>query len=74
MLRYRRQAAQHKNVIIDEWDDLANLREIFKTNQQQKDLKTEIQHLRLENKLNQQIRHFIDKRLNQLVEQEKSEE
>jgi len=74
VLRYRRQAAQHKNVIIDEWDDLANLREIFKTNQQQKDLKTEIQHLRLENKLNQQIRHFIDKRLNQLVEQEKSEE
>ena len=74
MLRHRRRTTQHKNHNIDEWEGLSKLNEIFKSNQQQKELKIEIQRLRMENKLNQQIRRYIDKRLNQLNGLTNSEE
>lgn len=74
MLRHRRRTTQHNKYGIDVDEDFSNLKDMFASNiQQHKELKIELQRLRLENKLNQQIRRFIDKRLNQLNNKTKSE-
>lgn len=73
MLRHRRRTVQQRNHQYDESDDLSSLKELFERNRRQKELKTEIRFLRLENKLNQQIRRYIDKRLIQLNKQPRSE-
>lgn len=72
MLRHRRRTTKQKNHKIDEWEDLSKLKEMFKGNQEQKELKIEIQRLRVENKLNQQIGRHIDKQLNKLNGQTES--
>jgi hypothetical protein len=74
LLRHRRRTTKQKNSKIDEWQDISKLKEMFKGNQEQKDLKIEIQRLRMENKLNQQIGRHIDKQLNQLNGQTELEE
>lgn len=72
MLRHRRRTTQQPQQTIDEWEELSNLREKFKRNLQQKELKIEMQRMQMENKLNHQIRRYIDKQLNQLNDKKES--
>ena len=72
MLRHRRRTTQHNKYGFDVGEDFSNVKNMFEDNIGNKELKIELQRLRLENKLNQQIRRFIDKRLNQLNNKTKS--
>ena len=72
MLRHRRRTTQHNKYDFDVGEDFSNVKNMFEGNQRHKELKIELQRLRLENKLNQQIRRFIEKRLNQLNDKTKS--
>jgi len=73
MLRHRRRASQHNKYGFDVDEDFSNVKDMFNSNKRHQELKTELSRLKLENKLNQQIRRFIDKRLNQLNNKTKSE-
>ena len=73
MLRHRRRTTQHNKYGFDVGEDFSNVKDMFEGNVRHKELKIELQRLQLENKLNQQIRRFIEKRLIQLNNKTKSE-
>ena len=66
MLRHRRRTARTKNYSTGIGEDFSNIKNMFDFLKQPRELKTELQRLQLENKLNAQIRQFIDKRLEQI--------
>ena len=66
MLRHRRRSTQTKNNSAENVEEFSNVKNMFESLTQHKELKTELESLQIENKLNSQIRQFIDKRLKQL--------
>jgi hypothetical protein len=68
MKRHRRNLNQTGKKVLTDWNEAFDMKELFKSHGQRKKLKSEIQHLQLENKLNKQIRRFIDLRMDQLNE------
>jgi len=59
MVRHRRRTTTREKHNLNIWDDSSDVKNMFKGYHWHKELKTELKHLQLECKLNQQIKRLI---------------
>lgn len=67
MQRHRRRTpGKNKRGIIDDWETVSELKGLIEARLKHQQLKAELEFLKLEQKLNQHIKRFQNRRLDQL--------